>query len=67
MIVIIKMRERNQKKFQAFLEKRLDERTREVVEQKDEIEEKNREITDSIKLCATNTSQYTTLSKVIRR
>lgn len=48
MIVIIKMRERNQKKFQAFLEKRLDERTREVVEQKDEIEEKNREITDSI-------------------
>ena len=48
MIVIIKMRERNQKRFQAFLEKNLDERTKEVVEQKDEIEEKNKEITDSI-------------------
>ncbi|MCD6565924.1 MAG: SpoIIE family protein phosphatase [Bacteroidales bacterium] len=48
MIVIIKMRERNQKKFQAFLEKSLDERTKEVVEQKDQIEEKNKEITDSI-------------------
>ena len=48
MIVVIKIRERNQKKFQAFLEKSLDERTKEVVEQKDEIEEKNREITDSI-------------------
>ena len=48
MIAVILIRERNQKKLQAFLEKRLDERTREVVEQKDEIEEKNREITDSI-------------------
>ncbi len=47
-VVIIKVRERNQKKLQAFLEKSLDERTREVVEQKEEIEQKNREITDSI-------------------
>lgn len=48
MISIVKIRERNQKRLQAFLQKNLDERTREVVEQKDEIEEKNREITDSI-------------------
>ncbi|MCH7657465.1 MAG: SpoIIE family protein phosphatase [Bacteroidetes bacterium] len=48
MISIVKIRERNQKRLQAFLQKSLDERTREVVEQKDEIEEKNREITDSI-------------------
>lgn len=47
-IVIIKVRERNQKKLQAYLEKSLDERTKEVVEQKEEIELKNREITDSI-------------------
>lgn len=47
-VVIIILRERKQKKFQAFLEKKLDERTREVVEQKDEIELKNKEITDSI-------------------
>lgn len=47
-VVIIKVRERNQKKLQAYLEKSLDERTREVVEQKEEIELKNREITDSI-------------------
>lgn len=48
LIGIIKFRERKHKKFQAFLKKELDERTREVVEQKDEIELKNREITDSI-------------------
>ncbi len=47
-VVIIKVRERNQKQLQAFLEKSLDERTKEVVEQKEEIEQKNREITDSI-------------------
>ncbi len=47
-VVIIMVRERNQKKLQAYLEKRLDERTREVVEKKEEIEQKNREITDSI-------------------
>lgn len=47
-IVIIKYRERRQKEIQEYLEKRLDERTREVVEQKEEIEVKNRDITDSI-------------------
>ncbi len=47
-VTIIVLRERKQKKFQAFLENKLDERTREVVEQKDEIELKNKEITDSI-------------------
>ncbi len=47
-IVIIKYRERRQREIQDYLEKRLDERTREVVEQKEEIEVKNRDITDSI-------------------
>jgi ligand-binding sensor domain-containing protein/serine phosphatase RsbU (regulator of sigma subunit) len=47
-IVIIKYRERKQKEIQEYLEQRLDERTREVVEQKEEIEIKNRDITDSI-------------------
>ncbi|MBN1951818.1 MAG: SpoIIE family protein phosphatase [Bacteroidales bacterium] len=47
-IVIIKYRERKQKQIQEYLEQRLDERTREVVEQKEEIEIKNRDITDSI-------------------
>lgn len=45
---IIKLRERKQKEFQAYLEKLLDERTREVREQKEEIELINRDITDSI-------------------
>ncbi len=47
-VVIIKYRERKQKQIQEYLEERLDERTREVVEQKEEIEIKNRDITDSI-------------------
>ncbi len=47
-IFIIKYRERRQKEIQEYLEKSLDERTREVVEQKEEIEVKNRDITDSI-------------------
>jgi ligand-binding sensor domain-containing protein/serine phosphatase RsbU (regulator of sigma subunit) len=47
-VVIIKYRERKQKQIQEYLEQRLDERTREVVEQKEEIEIKNRDITDSI-------------------
>jgi ligand-binding sensor domain-containing protein/serine phosphatase RsbU (regulator of sigma subunit) len=47
-IVIIKYRERKQREIQEYLEQRLDERTREVVEQKEEIEIKNRDITDSI-------------------
>ena len=47
-IVIVKIRERRHRKLQAYLQKELDIRTREVVEQKEEIELKNREITDSI-------------------
>lgn len=47
-LVIIKYRERKAKQFQEILQKRLDERTREVVMQKDEIEIKNKDITDSI-------------------
>lgn len=44
----IRERERKQKALQEFLQRSLDERTREVVEQKEEIELKNRDITDSI-------------------
>ncbi|MEN8203072.1 MAG: two-component regulator propeller domain-containing protein [Bacteroidota bacterium] len=46
--VIFKIRERNQKAIQEYLQRQLDERTREVVQQKEEIEIKNRDITDSI-------------------
>jgi len=46
--IIIKIRERKQKQFQEILQKKLDERTREVVLQKEEIEIKNKDITDSI-------------------
>ncbi len=46
--LIIKFRERKQKQLQEYLEKSLAERTKEVVEQKEEIEIKNRDITDSI-------------------
>jgi ligand-binding sensor domain-containing protein/serine phosphatase RsbU (regulator of sigma subunit) len=46
--VIIKFRERKQKQFQEMLQRKLDERTREVVMQKEEIEIKNKDITDSI-------------------
>jgi ligand-binding sensor domain-containing protein/serine phosphatase RsbU (regulator of sigma subunit) len=46
--VIIKLRERKQKQVQEYLEKLLDERTREVIAQKEEIENKSRDITDSI-------------------
>lgn len=45
---IIKIRERNQKALQEYLEDQLDQRTREVRLQKEEIEIKNRDITDSI-------------------
>lgn len=45
---IIKMREKKAKELQEYLQKALDERTREVMEQKEEIENKNRDITDSI-------------------
>jgi ligand-binding sensor domain-containing protein/serine phosphatase RsbU (regulator of sigma subunit) len=47
-MAIIKYREKKQRQIQEYLEQRLDERTREVVEQKEEIEIKNRDITDSI-------------------
>jgi serine phosphatase RsbU (regulator of sigma subunit) len=47
-LVIIKYRERKARQFQEMLQKKLDERTREVVMQKDEIEIKNKDITDSI-------------------
>jgi ligand-binding sensor domain-containing protein/serine phosphatase RsbU (regulator of sigma subunit) len=46
--LIIKARERKHREFQAHLERLLEERTREVREQKEEIELKNRDITDSI-------------------
>ncbi|HYW95954.1 MAG TPA: two-component regulator propeller domain-containing protein, partial [Bacteroidales bacterium] len=46
--IIIKLRERKQKQIQEYLQKALDERTREVMDQKEEIENKNRDITDSI-------------------
>ena len=46
--IIFKIRERNQKAIQEYLQRQLDERTREVVMQKEEIEIKNRDITDSI-------------------
>ncbi len=46
--VIFKIRERNQKAIQEYLQRQLDERTREVIQQKEEIEIKNRDITDSI-------------------
>ncbi|MBN1414944.1 MAG: SpoIIE family protein phosphatase [Bacteroidales bacterium] len=48
MITIIKYRERKQKELQEYLETELAARTKEVVEQKEEIELKNRDITDSI-------------------
>lgn len=47
-VVIIKIRERNHILQEAYLTKELDIRTKEVVEQKEEIELKNRDITDSI-------------------
>ncbi|MBN1132866.1 MAG: SpoIIE family protein phosphatase [Bacteroidales bacterium] len=46
--IIIKIRERNQKAIQEYLQQQLDERTKEVILQKEEIENKNRDITDSI-------------------
>ncbi len=46
--LIIKIRERKQKQLQEYLERELTLRTKEVVEQKEEIEIKNRDITDSI-------------------
>lgn len=45
----IKIRERNYRRFQAQLQKSLNEKTREVIAQKEEIEKKNKDITDSIR------------------
>lgn len=47
--LFIKMRESNHRKFQAQLQKALNEKTREVIIQKEEIEKKNKDITDSIR------------------
>ena len=46
--IIINIRERNIRKQQEFLEKELKTRTKQVRKQKEEIEVKNRDITDSI-------------------
>jgi ligand-binding sensor domain-containing protein/serine phosphatase RsbU (regulator of sigma subunit) len=46
--IIINIRERSQKKIQLYLETELEQRTREVINQKEEIELQNLEITDSI-------------------
>jgi ligand-binding sensor domain-containing protein/serine phosphatase RsbU (regulator of sigma subunit) len=45
----IKIREGRHRKFQAQLQKALNEKTREVIIQKEEIEKKNKDITDSIR------------------
>lgn len=45
----IKIREGNHRRFQAQLQKALNEKTREVIAQKEEIEKKNKDITDSIR------------------
>ena len=47
-VLLIRIRERSQKRIQIYLEKELEQRTREVVNQKEEIELQNLEITDSI-------------------
>ncbi len=46
--LIIKIREKNHKRLQEYLQKTLDERTKEVVEQKNKLEQANKDITDSI-------------------
>lgn len=45
---VVYLRERRQRAFQRYLKKLLDERTAEVVRQKQELEIKNKDITDSI-------------------
>ena len=47
--IFIKIRERNHRFFQVKLQKALNEKTREVIFQKEEIEKKNKDITDSIR------------------
>jgi ligand-binding sensor domain-containing protein/serine phosphatase RsbU (regulator of sigma subunit) len=46
--LIIYLRERNQRKLRIYLETELEIRTREVVEQKSLVDQKNKDITDSI-------------------
>ncbi|MFO7574666.1 MAG: two-component regulator propeller domain-containing protein [Bacteroidales bacterium] len=47
-VIIIRVREANQRRMREHLENELQERTKEVVRQKEEIEQQNFEITDSI-------------------
>ncbi|MEO6904140.1 MAG: two-component regulator propeller domain-containing protein [Bacteroidia bacterium] len=47
--LLFKIRESNHRKFQAELQKALNEKTAEVIFQKEEIEKKNKDITDSIR------------------
>jgi ligand-binding sensor domain-containing protein len=47
--LLFKIRESNHRKFQAELQKALNEKTSEVISQKEEIEKKNKDITDSIR------------------
>lgn len=47
-VLIVREREKSQKKIQEYLEKELDARTKVVMKQKEEIELQNLEITDSI-------------------
>jgi len=46
--LIIKIRERNLRRMEKILKEKLDQRTKEVVKQKELIERKNKDITDSI-------------------
>ncbi len=46
--IIIKVRERNLRRMEKILKEKLDQRTKEVVKQKELIERKNKDITDSI-------------------
>jgi ligand-binding sensor domain-containing protein/serine phosphatase RsbU (regulator of sigma subunit) len=46
--LFIKIRERNHRRLEEILKNKLDERTKEVIEQKELIEQKNKDITDSI-------------------
>lgn len=48
LFLIVGARERRMKAFQAHLQKMLEQRTGEVVRQKEELEKKNKDITDSI-------------------
>ncbi len=47
-VIIIRVREKAQSKVKDYLESELEDRTREVIRQKEEIVQQNREITDSI-------------------